>query len=438
MTDDASPTIVRARSIAGDDAAAALRGLRRQRARAAGRRRSPCAARTSAGCATSLTAPGDLGLARAYVAGDLERRRASTPATRTSAQGARQRALQLRRRRRPSWSTIVAGARARAPAAAAAAAAGDAAALAPRRRRACGTRTTPRRRGDPPPLRRLERFYEMVLGPSMAYTCAVFPTPDASLEEAQDEKFDLVARKLGLQPGHAAARRRLRLGRHGPARRQALRRHARSASRCRSEQATWAQEAIEREGLDRPGRGPAPRLPRRHRRGYDAISSIGLTEHIGVRNYPAYFGFLRDKLRDGGRLLNHCITRPHNEHHGDRARSSTATSSPTASSPAPAGSSRDAQDVGLRGAARGEPARALRADAARLVREPRRATGTPASPRSARPRPGSGASTWPGRGSASSATRSSCTRCSRSSPTTPGHADYPLRPTFAEDATYPA
>ena len=46
--------------------------------------------------------------------------------------------------------------------------------------------------------------------------------------------------------------------------------------------------------------------------GFDAVSSIGLTEHIGVRNYPAYFGLLRDKLVPGGRLLNHSITRPHN------------------------------------------------------------------------------------------------------------------------------
>ena len=45
------------------------------------------------------------------------------------------------------------------------------------------------------------RFYEWVLGPSMAYTCAVYPTPDATLEEAQFAKHDLVARKLGLQPG---------------------------------------------------------------------------------------------------------------------------------------------------------------------------------------------------------------------------------------------
>ncbi len=45
---------------------------------------------------------------------------------------------------------------------------------------------------------------------------------------------------------------------------------------------------------------------------FDAISSIGLTEHIGIKHYPAYFDFLRDQLRPEGRLLNHCITRPHN------------------------------------------------------------------------------------------------------------------------------
>src|ERR1700751_5838262 len=43
-------------------------------------------------------------------------------------------------------------------------------------------------------------FYEWVLGPSMAYTCACFPREDATLEEAQDYKHDLVARKLGLRP----------------------------------------------------------------------------------------------------------------------------------------------------------------------------------------------------------------------------------------------
>src|ERR1700759_1704050 len=45
------------------------------------------------------------------------------------------------------------------------------------------------------------RFYEWVLGPSMAYTCACYPAADATLEEAQAHKFDLVARKIGLRPG---------------------------------------------------------------------------------------------------------------------------------------------------------------------------------------------------------------------------------------------
>src|SRR5580658_7875127 len=45
------------------------------------------------------------------------------------------------------------------------------------------------------------RFYEMVLGPSMTYSCAVFATPEDTLEQAQARKVDLVARKLNLQPG---------------------------------------------------------------------------------------------------------------------------------------------------------------------------------------------------------------------------------------------
>ncbi|MCW2538912.1 MAG: cfa 3 [Frankiales bacterium] len=154
-------------------------------------------------------------------------------------------------------------------------------------------------------------FYEMVLGPSMAYTCAVFPKPDASLEEAQEEKFDLVARKLGLAPGM----RLLDIGcGWGGMVRHAAKHYGVTALgvTLSAEQAKWATAAIEREGLtgqaevrhsdyrDAPGSG------------YDAISSIGLLEHVGVQNYPSYFGFIRDKLRDGGRLLNHCITRPDN------------------------------------------------------------------------------------------------------------------------------
>ena len=78
------------------------------------------------------------------------------------------------------------------------------------------------------------------------------------------------------------------------------------------EQAQWAKEAIDREGL-----GDLAEVRHLDYRdvvetGFDAVSSIGLTEHVGVRNYAAYFAHLRDRLRPGGRLLNHCITRPHN------------------------------------------------------------------------------------------------------------------------------
>ena len=44
-------------------------------------------------------------------------------------------------------------------------------------------------------------FYEWVLGPSMTYTCACYPDADATLEEAQENKYRLVFEKLRLQPG---------------------------------------------------------------------------------------------------------------------------------------------------------------------------------------------------------------------------------------------
>jgi cyclopropane-fatty-acyl-phospholipid synthase len=57
------------------------------------------------------------------------------------------------------------------------------------------------------------------------------------------------------------------------------------------------------------------RLPGRPRAGFDAISSIGLTEHIGVAQLPGYFASCVDRLR-GRPLLNHCITRPQNTRPG--------------------------------------------------------------------------------------------------------------------------
>ncbi|MGB0098824.1 MAG: cyclopropane-fatty-acyl-phospholipid synthase family protein [Nocardioides sp.] len=151
-------------------------------------------------------------------------------------------------------------------------------------------------------------FYEYVLGPSMTYTCAVFPTEDATLEEAQAHKYDLIARKLGLQPGQ----RLLDLGcgwggmvRHA-AREYGV--HALGVTLSR-EQASWAQQRIKEDGLDHLAEVRFMDYRQVEESGFDAISSIGLTEHIGVKNYPSYFGWIRDHLKPQGRLLNHCITR---------------------------------------------------------------------------------------------------------------------------------
>jgi cyclopropane-fatty-acyl-phospholipid synthase len=156
------------------------------------------------------------------------------------------------------------------------------------------------------------RFYEWVLGPSMTYTCACYPRPDATLEEAQRAKYELVAQKLDLSSGmrlldvgcgwggmvmHAAAE-------HGV---RAL------GVTLSAEQAAWAQAEIARRGL-------AHLAQVRHLDyrdvpdgTYDAVSSIGLTEHIGSANLSSYFSAMYAKLRPEGRMLNHCITKPYRE-----------------------------------------------------------------------------------------------------------------------------
>jgi cyclopropane-fatty-acyl-phospholipid synthase len=155
------------------------------------------------------------------------------------------------------------------------------------------------------------RFYEWVLGPSMAYTCAVFPKADATLEEAQYEKHDLVCRKLDLQPGQRLLD--IGCGWGGMVRHAAKHYGVHVVGVTLSkQQAEWGAKAVAEQGLSdvaeiRHGDyrdvvdGP-----------FDAISSIGLTEHIGIKNYPAYFQKLYGLLKPQGRLLNHSIMRSTN------------------------------------------------------------------------------------------------------------------------------
>ncbi|KGN38583.1 SAM-dependent methyltransferase [Knoellia subterranea] len=154
------------------------------------------------------------------------------------------------------------------------------------------------------------RFYELVLGPSMAYTCAVFPQRDAHLDEAQENKYRLVFDKLGL----TASDTLLDIGcGWGGMVRYAARQGVRATGVTLSqEQAEWAQAAIEREGLSDLASVRFDDYRNVTETGFDAISSIGITEHIGVRNYPAYFQWMLDHVKEGGKVLNHCITRPDN------------------------------------------------------------------------------------------------------------------------------
>jgi len=153
-------------------------------------------------------------------------------------------------------------------------------------------------------------FYEWVLGPSMTYTCACYPRPDATLDEAQENKYRLVFEKLRLKPGD----RLLDVGcGWGGMVRYAARHGVRALGVTLSqEQTTWAQRAIADEGLTDLAEVRFGDYRDIREAGFDAVSSIGLLEHIGVRNYPSYFRFLQSRLRVGGLLLNHCITRPDN------------------------------------------------------------------------------------------------------------------------------
>jgi cyclopropane-fatty-acyl-phospholipid synthase len=156
------------------------------------------------------------------------------------------------------------------------------------------------------------RFYEWVLGPSMAYTCACYPTADATLEEAQEYKFDLVARKIALKPG-------MRLldvgcGWGGMVMHAAREYGVKALGVTLSEQqALWAQRAIKAAGLEDLAEVRFQDYRDVPETDFDAISSIGITEHIGKANVDGYFKFLNGKLKVGGRMLNHCITRPDNK-----------------------------------------------------------------------------------------------------------------------------
>ena len=147
-------------------------------------------------------------------------------------------------------------------------------------------------------------FYELILDPHMAYSCAYWTSddPDYTVEDAQRDKLDLVCRKLGIEPGG----RHLDIGCGWGS----LSLHAAEKFGAQvvgvtisSEQKAFIDARIRERGLERrveirlQDYREVPDGP------FDTISSIEMGEHVGQRNYPTFTGQIHRLLEPGGRAL---------------------------------------------------------------------------------------------------------------------------------------
>jgi cyclopropane-fatty-acyl-phospholipid synthase len=152
-------------------------------------------------------------------------------------------------------------------------------------------------------------FYRLVLGPSMTYSCARFPDESATLEAAQDSKHDLICRKLGLHSRPGQRLLDVGCGWGSMALHAAARYGAEVVGVTLSvNQAELARQRVAQAGLSD---GIEIRVQDyRDLRGerFDAISSIGMFEHVGTEKMATYFDTLHGLLTDTGRLLNHAIS----------------------------------------------------------------------------------------------------------------------------------
>lgn len=151
-------------------------------------------------------------------------------------------------------------------------------------------------------------FYALWLDPRMVYSCAYYQSGAESIETAQEHKLDHICRKLMLQPGdrfldigcgwgalamHAADRFGARVLGITLSQNQ----HALANERIRAAGLHDRCEVRLQDYRDVPGEGV-----------FDKIASVGMFEHVGLKNLPVYFGAIRRLLADGGIVLNHGIT----------------------------------------------------------------------------------------------------------------------------------
>lgn len=151
-------------------------------------------------------------------------------------------------------------------------------------------------------------FYRLFLDRQMLYSCAYFRRRDESLEQAQNNKLEMICRKLQLQPGE----RMLDIGCGWgalvcyAAKHYGVKAHGVTLS---ENQLAVAQERIREQGLE--DQVTVELIDYSEVEGtYDKISSIGMVEHVGIDNMKAYSARVSSLLRDRGLFLNHGITRP--------------------------------------------------------------------------------------------------------------------------------
>ena len=148
-------------------------------------------------------------------------------------------------------------------------------------------------------------FYRLWLDAKMLYTCAYYRQPNFTLEQAQIAKMDHICRKLRLQPGMHVVEAgcgwgalALHMARH-----YGVIVHAYNIS---NEQIAWAQERAKREGLDQQVEFIQEDW-RRCTGKFDAFVSVGMLEHVGVKNYQQLGQSIDDCLTSEGTGLIHTI-----------------------------------------------------------------------------------------------------------------------------------